>query len=201
MTQDVKPQEAAEDKVEAELQPEQAAEPGFDDESPTDQQLQPELDELGKLQAALSDKDDQLKRLAAEFDNFRKRSRREVADALVRGQEQAIHQLLPVVDNLQRAAEAAEQATDVESLRTGVQMVLKLFEESGEKLDLHRVETLHRPFDPSSQDAIQQVETEEVPPGTVMHEVVPGYRIGQKLIRPASVIVAKAPKPPAAEPA
>jgi molecular chaperone GrpE len=136
---------------------------------------------------------DQLLRTAADYDNFRKRSRREVADAERRGREDLLKDLLPVFDNLERAALHAETASDVKSLADGIGMVMRQFTDTLGRLGIERVVSVGAAFDPSQHEAIQQLETAEHPPGTIAAEVQAGYKLGDRLIRPALVVVAKAP--------
>lgn len=143
---------------------------------------------------------DQLLRTAADFDNFRKRSRKEVEQAEFRGGERMLRELLPVIDNLERAVGAASSASDVTAVLEGVQMVLKLFADTATKIGLERVASVGERFDPNVHDAFQQVETDEHPPGTVMTEYQPGYRLGDKLLRPAMVVVARKPPAPVEAP-
>jgi molecular chaperone GrpE len=153
--------------------------------------------ELEKAQADASKYKDQLLRTAADFDNFRKRARKDVEEAQRKGQERALLEMLPVSDNLERAIQAAGSATDVASITEGVRMVLKLLEDGFGRLGVERVASVGQPFDPSLHEAVQQVESDSAP-GTVVHEMVPGYRLGGKLLRAAMVAVAR-PKaqPPA----
>ena len=144
---------------------------------------------------------ERLLRVSADFDNFRKRSRKDVEQAEHRGRETILRELLPVFDNLERAAAAAEGADDVEAVREGVQMVLKLFADTAARLELVRVESVGQRFDPNVHDAFQQVETDEAAPGTVMQEYQPGYRLGERLLRPAMVVVARKPADRAPAPA
>ncbi len=136
---------------------------------------------------------DQLLRTAADFDNFKKRSRREVIDADRRGREELLRDLLPVFDNLERATAHMESATDVQSLADGIQMVMRQFLDTLTKLGIERIESVGKAFDPAVHEAIQHMETPEHPPGSVVAEVQAGYRLGEKLVRPAMVVVAKAP--------
>ena len=142
---------------------------------------------------------DQLLRTAADFDNFRKRARREMEDAKTRGKDEAIKEILPVFDNLERAVAAAENAQAISSVIEGVKMVLKLFEDTAERMGLSRVKTVGERFDPAIHEAIQQQETDVHAPGTILTEVVPGYTFGQRLLRAAMVVVARKPSKPAAE--
>jgi len=156
-------------------------------------QAAPEQDPLEAAREEATRLRDQLLRTAADFDNFRKRSRREMEDAERRAREDLLRDLLPVFDNLERAVQHAEHATDVKSLAQGVEMVLRLFLDTLGKLGIQRIEALGQPFDPSIHDAVQQIETSEQPPGTVAAEIQAGYRMGEHLIRPSMVAVAKPP--------
>ncbi len=142
---------------------------------------------------------DQLLRTAADFDNFRKRARREMEDAKLRGKDDAIKEVLPVFDNLERAVAAAENAQAISSVIEGVKMVLKLFEDTAERMGLKRIKALGERFDPAVHEAIQQQETDAHAPGTILAEVVPGYMFGQRLLRAAMVVVARKPSKPATD--
>ena len=154
-----------------------------------------ERDPLAELQAERDRAKDQLLRTAADFDNFRKRARRELEDAKRRGREEVLSEILPVIDNLERAVSAAQSAKDVAAVADGVKMVLKYFEDVASRLSLERVQAIGERFDPNVHDAVQQQETDEHPPGTVVAEIVPGYVLGGKLLRPATVVVAKPTSP------
>jgi molecular chaperone GrpE len=137
-------------------------------------------------------------RTAADFDNFRKRTRKEVDDARRGGREELLKELLPVFDNLERGVQSAARATDVKAVADGLGMILKQFEATLGRLGISRVPTVGAGFDPSMHEAIQQVETDEHPPGTVVAEVQPGYKQDDRLVRAAMVVVAK-PKAQAAD--
>ncbi|WP_394825935.1 nucleotide exchange factor GrpE [Pendulispora albinea] len=131
-------------------------------------------------------------RTAAEFDNFRKRSRRETDDARKLGQEEILRELLPVFDNIERGIQGAQRAQEVKAVVDGLQMILKQFESTLGKINIKKVPSVGTPFDPAVHEAIQQVETDQHPSGTVIFEVQPGYLQGEKLVRAAMVVVAKA---------
>ena len=135
---------------------------------------------------------DQLLRTAADYDNFRKRSRRELADMEKRAREELNKELLPVFDNLERATAHAETATDVKALADGIGLVKRQFVDALAKIGIVRIEAQGKSFDPAFHEAVQQFETDEHPAGTVIHEVQAGYTQGDKLVRPAIVVVAKA---------
>ena len=152
-----------------------------------------EVDPVEEAKAEVSRIRDQLLRTAADYDNFRKRSRRELGEAERRAREDLLRDLLPVFDNLERASRHAETASDVKSLSDGIAMVMRQFLDTLGKLGIERIETASQPFDPTLHEAIQHMETAESPPGTVIAEVQAGYRLGDRLLRPAMVVVAKAP--------
>jgi molecular chaperone GrpE len=151
------------------------------------------VDPLEAAKAEVTKLRDQLLRTAADFDNFRKRSRRELADMEKRAREDLIKELLPVFDNLERATAHAETATDVKALADGIGLVMRQFIDTLSKIGIERIKAQGEPFDPAFHEAVQQFETTEHPPGIVMHEVQAGYKLGDKLVRPAVVVVAKAP--------
>lgn len=154
---------------------------------------QPELSDLEKARVERDRMREQLLRIAADFDNFRKRSRKEIEEVRRRAIEDTLREVLPVVDNLERATVAMPEASDVGAVAQGVQMVLRSFEDIANRLGLKRVPTLGHQFDPSCHDAMQQEETDQYAPGTIVAEIVPGYYLGDRLLRPAMVVVAKPP--------
>jgi molecular chaperone GrpE len=148
---------------------------------------------LAETQAEAARLRDQLLRTAADFDNFRKRSRREQDDAQRRGREGMIKDLLPVFDNLERAIQHAESMPDVKVVADGLRMVAKQFVDTLEKLGVKRIAAVGKPFDPSQHEAIQHLASAEHPAGVVVAEVQPGYQMGDHLIRAAMVVVSKGP--------
>ncbi|HEX2878501.1 MAG TPA: nucleotide exchange factor GrpE [Polyangiaceae bacterium] len=151
-----------------------------------------ESDPLAEAKAETARIRDQLIRTAADFDNYRKRTRREGVEAEQRGREAFLKEILPVFDNLERAVSHAEVATDIQSLLNGIQMVKRQFTDTLARQGIERVPTVGAQFDPAVHEAIQHLETNDQPPGTVAHEIQGGYIVQKKLIRPALVVVAKA---------
>ncbi|MET0344153.1 MAG: nucleotide exchange factor GrpE [Polyangiales bacterium] len=175
----------------------QAVPPAAGDVTPADASGQTEPQSIEQLSAALEQAQaeaaklkDQLLRTAADFDNFRKRTRREVEDAQRKSVEKVLLEVLPVSDNLERAVQAAQQGGDATSVLEGVTMVLRFFEDALGRLGVERVQSVGQPFDPAVHEAVQQVES-TLSPGTVVHEMTPGYRHGGKLLRAAMVTVAR----------
>jgi molecular chaperone GrpE len=152
-------------------------------------------DELSLAKQEAQRLKDQLLRTAADFDNFRKRARREQADAERKGRDDLLKEMLPVFDNLERAASHARGAAEGDSkgLLDGLDLVLRQFEDTLGRLGVERVPGVGAPFDPSVHEAIQQLETSEYPQGSIAALVQAGYRQAERLIRPALVVVAKAP--------
>jgi molecular chaperone GrpE len=150
-------------------------------------------DPLEAAQAEVARLKDQLLRTLADFDNYRKRSRREAQDAERRAREDMLRDLLPVFDNFERASQHAETASDVKSLAEGISMVMRIFIDTLSRLGVERVQSAGQPFDPALHEAVQQLETSEQAPGTVVAEITPGYKMGERLIRPAMVVVARPP--------
>ena len=141
-------------------------------------------------------------RIAADFDNWKKRSRKEVADTEARAKESILRDFLEIADNLERAtASFSEQKeSDAKSIREGVDLVLRQFRSKLERYQVRAVDSVGQPFDPRVHEAISQVPTPDVKPGSIVHELQKGYLIGDRLLRPALVAVASAPPPPPAEP-
>ena len=178
-----------------------------DDTTPDEGVLAPEPDELAELRAKLdvAEKDkaetyERLLRTAADFDNFRKRTRKEMDDARRSGREDLLRAVLPVFDNLERAIQSAPRSSDVKAMADGLSMVQRQFVDALAREGIARVPTVGQPFDPGVHEAIQQVETSEHAPGTVLAEVQPGYTQGERLMRAAMVVVAKAKSGDAEEP-
>ena len=146
--------------------------------------------QIEALKAEAAKSKEQLLRTAADFDNYRKRSRKEVEDARKAGKEDLLKEFLPVFDNLERGMHSAQNATEVAAVAEGLSMVLRQFVDTLGKQGITRVPTLGNPFDPSVHEAIQQVESDE-PPGTVVAEVQSGYVQAGRLVRAAFVVVAK----------
>ena len=138
---------------------------------------------------------DRLLRTAADFDNFRKRSRRDLEEAEKRVQENLVRSLLPTFDNLERAVSHAGSASDVKALADGIKLVMRQFQDTLGGLGIERVQTVGKAFDPAEHEAVQHVASTEVPPGAIVTELQPGYRWQGRLMRPALVVVSKAASP------
>ena len=138
---------------------------------------------------------DRLLRTTADFENFKKRAAREKQDAIKFANETLLQKLIPVLDNLDMAL-AAGQANSPEtakSLQTGVNMVFQQLKSALAESGLEEVDAAGKVFDPNLHEAVSQKETAEVPEGQVVQQLRKGYKLRERLLRPASVVVAKAP--------
>jgi len=151
----------------------------------------PAADPLAEAKADAARMKDAWMRSAADFDNFRKRTRKELEEARRTGREDLLRAVLPVFDNLERAIQSALRTKDVKAVADGLAMVQRQFVEALGREGIARIPTVGKPFDPSLHEAIQQVETSDHEPGTVLAEVQPGYTQGDRLMRAAMVVVAK----------
>jgi molecular chaperone GrpE len=137
---------------------------------------------------------DRLLRQTAEVENFKRRALREKEDAIRYANESLIRDLLPVVDNLERAVAHARGPAEGGSLAEGVDLVLKgLFDALG-KHGVSQVSAAGQPFNPEMHEAMAYVESDAGPPNTVLEEHQRGYSYKERLLRPALVTVVKAPK-------
>jgi molecular chaperone GrpE len=148
--------------------------------------------ELAEAQAQVSQHRDQLLRAAAELDNIRKRAARDVEQAHRYALEKIAQELLPVRDSLELAAASAASA-DAASLAAGQDATLKLLARVFEKFAIKGIEPNGEPFDPQRHEAMAMQEAPAAEPDSVLQVVQRGYELNGRLLRPARVIVAKAP--------
>jgi len=148
-------------------------------------------EEFDRLKAERDSLIDRLARTQAEFDNVRKREARERAEFRDYAVANAVEQFLPVLDNFQLALKSNGT---VEQLRTGVELIVKQMEEALRSLNVQPVEAVGAEFNPRVHEALEMVEKSDVPDHQVFEEVRPGYRIKERLIRPALVRVASNPQ-------
>jgi molecular chaperone GrpE len=154
-----------------------------------------ELDELRQRAAKAEENWDRLLRQTADFENYKKRMARERQEAVKFANEGLLQKLLPVLDNFEMALTAAQSAqTDgVKSLQDGVTMILQQLRQALIEAGLEEIDAMGKPFDPNFHEAVSQQETAEVPEGQVVMQLRRGYKLRDRLLRPASVIVAKKP--------
>jgi len=131
----------------------------------------------------------------ADLENLKKRIARERAETMKFANESVLRDLLPILDNLERAVAHAESGGDGQPLVEGVALVLKSLFDVLERHGVKRIEAKGTPFDPAQHEAVAHVESAEHEPNSVIEEHQPGYRLQERLLRPALVSVAKAPDP------
>lgn len=149
--------------------------------------------ELEKLRADLDDAADRALRAQAELDNYRKRARRELEDERRYAALPLLRDLLPVLDNMQRAIEAGEKSPQGAALLDGIKLVAQNLMNVLVKHDCKRIEALGQAFDPAVHEAISQQPSSEHDPGTVMFVAQDGYILHDRVVRPAQVIVSTSP--------
>jgi molecular chaperone GrpE len=149
-----------------------------------------EQDELGALQSERDELFDRLQRMAAEFDNFRKRAAREQGEILARANERLVKELLPVLDDLGRALEAAGEHEEAK-LEEGVRLVHRSLASLLEREGLAEIETDGK-FDPHVHEALL-TQPSELDEGSVLEVIQKGYRLGRRVLRPARVVVSAGP--------
>lgn len=153
--------------------------------------LQSQIDSLMAERSALYD---QLLRRQAEFENYRKRTERDRADAYQRARADVLMEMLPVIDNFERALSSLERTGNAdEGIKHGVELIHRQFKDTLTKLGLQPIEAIGQTFDPNLHEAVTIVPTDEHEENTVVEEFERGYRLGDKLLRPAKVKVASSP--------
>lgn len=131
-------------------------------------------------------------RAVADLENYRKRAQREKEDLLRFGNENIIRELIPVLDNLERALEHARAgSSESQGLLQGVEMTIDQFQKALEKFGARTFSALGEPFDPAFHDAMGQIETEDHPPNIVVQEMQKGCLLNDRLLRPAMVMVSR----------
>ena len=150
--------------------------------------------EVEELRQEVVDLKDQLLRRQAELINFRRRSERERADRVDAARAEVVRQLLPVIDNLDRAIGAGTDNLD--AYREGVELILHSLHEALERIGVEKLDPAGETFDPHLHEALDQVASEETPAGHIVQVYQPGYRFGTRLLRAAVVSVSTGDEAP-----
>ncbi|RMG98423.1 MAG: nucleotide exchange factor GrpE [Deltaproteobacteria bacterium] len=170
---------------------EPAGETGANEATATDPEAR-----IRELEQQVAELHDKRLRALADLENMKKRVRRDIDDAIARRTQEILLRLLPTVDNLERALEAAHVGDDaaiegrLEQLIRGIEMVRDEFLKALAHEGIEPIDAVGKPFDPQLHDALHQEDSDEHPPGTVLREFEKGYLHGERLLRPARVIVA-----------
>jgi len=153
--------------------------------------------EIAGLQAELAEAKSSALRAWAELENYRKRANRQIEDERRYASLSLMRDLLPVLDNVKRAIEAAETTHDTASLLEGIKMVVQQIESVLGSHHCKPIPALHQPFDPNVHNAVLHQPSAEFPPNTVIHEIHQGFQLHDRVVRPSHVIVASPAEPKA----
>jgi molecular chaperone GrpE len=182
--------------------PDEAAEETPEDSTETESNGEVEAlrQELETLQEERDDLNDRLLRKTAEFENFRRRMDREKKRRHRAGKERVVELMLEVLDDFERSLDAADDLEDsedvesaYESLKGGVEMVFRKFQDQLESLGVEPIEAEGKPFDEQYHEAMMRQPTDEAEPGTVLQEIRKGYTMGDRVLRHSRVVVASEP--------
>ena len=166
-------------------------------EMPTPKILSPE--ELAELKDKALKADEHWERLlrtTSDFENFKKRAAREKQEAIKFANEGLLEKLIPVIDNFEMAlaaTETAQASQSTDSLKTGVKMIHSQLKSVLTDAGVQEIDAAGQKFDPNLHEAVSQQETADVPEGNVVQQLRKGYRFRERLMRPATVVVAKRP--------
>jgi molecular chaperone GrpE len=153
-----------------------------------------------ELMGKVKDEHEKMLRAVADLENYKKRAVKEKDEVQKFGVEKLLKDFLPVVDNFDRALEHANSSGDLESLKKGVEMIRKLFEDTLGKHGVRSFTSKGEPFDPNRHEAMSATETDAMPPNHVINEVLRGFLLNDRLVRPALVVISRAksttPEPP-----
>ncbi len=149
-------------------------------------------DEYEKLKADYDTLNNQYLRLAADFENFRKRQEQERESLLRYGAETALKKMIEVLDNFERGEKALENVEDCRQVKESFNLIHKQVIETLSKLGLEQIEAAGKEFDPNFHEAVMRTPTGEHPENTIVAELQKGYKLGDKVLRPALVNVASA---------
>ena len=167
----------------------------MDDTTPRDVAAEPDLEELKRQ---LQDKQDRLLRALAETENLRRRAQRDREDYVKYANESVLRDLIPVLDNFDRALAAAREAGSAGTVMSGVELIQRELLRVLERAGLTRYSAVGERFDPTRHEAIARVVSADRPPDTVVTETAAGYLLNGRVLRPAMVAVAAAPDEDAA---
>lgn len=140
-------------------------------------------------EAEIAEWQDKYLRLQAEFDNFRKRTLREKMELVQSGSAECVKNFLPLMDDLQRALEAIEKSNDLEALREGVKLIAQKFRETLKKQNVKEIDALGLELDTDHHEAVARFDAGKEKKGKIVDVVQPGYKMGDKVLRFAKVVV------------
>ena len=157
----------------------------------SDQGISKMQEELETARAENTAAADMMLRLAAEMDNYKKRVDKDRQSLIKFGCQGLVQELLPIMDNFQRAIQSADQSRDFDSFFEGVEMIFKQMYDALERKGIKSIDAVGETFDPNIHEAVMQVTSEEYPENTVVEELQKGYMLHDRVIRPSMVAVSK----------
>ncbi|HDD43677.1 MAG TPA: nucleotide exchange factor GrpE [Candidatus Desulfofervidus auxilii] len=168
------------------------------EEEKKEKEKEQKVEEIDKIKKELEDKTkeaakyrEEWLRALAELDNFRKRAEKERSDYFKFANEQLIKEILPILDNLERAINHGQSSNDLKGLLEGVKLTLKMLNQCLEKFGVKPIEAKGQKFDPNFHEVIRVEEKEDVEEGSIIEVYQKGYLLHDRLLRPALVVVAK----------
>jgi len=149
---------------------------------------------LAEAEAKVQENWDKAARAQAELENVRRRAQRDLENAHKYALEKFLHELLPIQDSLEMGLAAAkDDAADINKLREGSELILKMFADLMDKNGIEAIDPMHEPFDPEHHQAMSMLESPDHEPNTVVAVMQKGYKLNDRLVRPAMVAVSKEP--------
>lgn len=148
------------------------------------------VDEVTQLKSEIENINNRYIRLAADFDNYRKRQAQERESLLKYGAEETLKKMIEALDNIDRAKKSVENIDDVNTIKESYDMVFKQIFDVLSKIGLEVIDTKEKEFDPNWHEAVMQTPTSDYPENTIIAELQKGYKLGDKVLRPALVNVA-----------
>lgn len=189
----MKEEQAFQEEKQQNVSTEEAAETIQEQEEPVNEaaalEAQEEDTEVAKLRAEAEEHQQRFLRAQADFDNFRRRTLKEKEELAKYASMKLVTELVPVLDNFERALATAQQGAETESFTKGVEMIFRQFESVLQAEGVTAMNSVGQPFNPDFHQAIMQVESEEHEEGIVVEEVQKGYMLKDKVLRPAMVKV------------
>ena len=165
------------------------------DAAPEEPAAAPEPSEEEKLRAALNEAQNKYLYLQAEYQNYRKRVAKDMADVRSHTYADALGPFMTVFDFLAMADAAAVNSDNIESIRQGLKMIIGEFNKAFDSLGVKPIDTVGKPFDPALHEAVAHEASESVPEGTVIRQWSNGFKMGDRLLRPARVVVSDGAAP------
>jgi molecular chaperone GrpE len=151
-------------------------------------------EKIAELETKLQEAEDKILRTHAEYDNYRKRSFREIADARAYVKADTLTPVLNVFDHFKMAVDAAEQTEDMNVIREGMKMINNEFSRAMEEFGVEEINAVGTVFDPKIHEAVAKEPSDEVEEDTVIKQWRCGYKLGERLLRPATVVVSTGPE-------